>query len=62
LDKYVNDLKKGAKITIKEELLKEEKAEGAKPEAQGKTENAAKPEAQDAAGKPEAKDAAAPKK
>jgi peptidyl-prolyl cis-trans isomerase C len=62
LDKYVNDLKKDAKITIKEELLKEEKAEGAKPEAQGKPENAAKPETPDAAGKPEAKDGLAPKK
>jgi peptidyl-prolyl cis-trans isomerase C len=62
LDKYVNDLKKGAKITIKEELLKEEKTEGVKPEAPGKPENAAKPETQDAGGKPEAKDAVAPKK
>jgi peptidyl-prolyl cis-trans isomerase C len=62
LDKYVNDLKKEAKITIKEDLLKEEKTEGVKPEAQGKLENAAKPEAQGAAGKPEAKDAVAPKK
>jgi peptidyl-prolyl cis-trans isomerase C len=62
LDKYVNDLKKGAKITIKEELLKEEKTEGVKPDAQGKPEDTAKPQAQDAAGKPEAKDTAAPKK
>jgi peptidyl-prolyl cis-trans isomerase C len=62
LDKYVNDLKKEAKITIKEELLKEEKAEGAKPEAPGKVEGAAKPEAPEKVSEPEKKDTAAPKK
>ena len=63
LDKYVNDLKKDAKITIKEELLKEEKADGgAKPEAQDKSESAAKPGTQEKVSKPEAKDGLAPKK
>jgi peptidyl-prolyl cis-trans isomerase C len=51
LDKYIEELKKNAKITINEELLKEKAAAGsATPEAKD-----AKPEAKDV--KPEAKDA-----
>ena len=51
LDKYISDLKKDAKITIKEELLKEEKPEGeTKSNVQDKTE------------KPGAKDTVQPKK
>ena len=73
LDKYVTELKKSAKITVKDELLKEDKTEGAKPEAQAnpesakpeaqvKPESAPKPEAQEKVGKPESKDTATPKK
>jgi len=50
LDKYIEDLKKNAKITINEDLLKDQAPAGAvKPEAKD-----AKPEAKDT--KPEAKD------
>ncbi len=66
LDKYVNDLKKEAKITVHEELLKEDKgAEGAaKPETQGKVESPAKPGpgAPEKVSEPEKKETAAPKK
>jgi hypothetical protein len=48
LDKYIEDLRKGSKITINEALLKEQAP--AKPESKD-----AKPEAKDV--KPEAKDA-----
>lgn len=56
LDKYIEDLKKGSKITINEALLKEQAPPAVKPEgAEGKPEaKDAKPEAKDA--KPEAKD------
>ena len=59
LDKYIEDLKKGSKITINEALLKEQAPPAAKPEgAEGKPETKdAKPEVKDA--KPEAKDAPA---
>ncbi|MHB8110104.1 MAG: foldase protein PrsA [Syntrophorhabdaceae bacterium] len=54
LDKYIEDLKKNSKITIHEELLKEQaSAPGTKPESKD-----AKPEAKDA--KPELKDAPKP--
>lgn len=57
LEKYINELKKEAKITIKEELLKEEKPEeGAKPEA------STKPEAQEKIEKQGAKDTVPSKK
>jgi len=59
LDKYIEDLKKGSKITINEALLKEQAPPAAKPEgAEGKPEaKDAKPEVKEA--KPEAKDAPA---
>jgi peptidyl-prolyl cis-trans isomerase C len=54
LDKYIEDLKKNSKITIHEELLKEQAgAPGTKPESKE-----SKPEAKDA--KPELKDAPKP--
>lgn len=72
LEKYIEDLKKNAKITINEALLKEDKAEppakaeaAEKPEAQQKTETPqktdapAKPEPQ---GKPQTKEEPQPKK
>lgn len=63
LEKYINELKKEAKITIKEELLKEEKPEeGAKPEASAKPGASVKPEAQEKIEKQGAKDTAPSKK
>lgn len=55
LEKYIADLKSGAKITINEELLKEEKAE-APPPAQGKPDKPEKAET------PAKKETAPPKK
>jgi parvulin-like peptidyl-prolyl isomerase len=46
LEKYIEDLKKAAKITINEDLLKEEKP--AAPEKQEKTEKPKTPEKQEA--------------
>ncbi len=51
LDKYIEELKKSAKITINEELLKDQTPAAAAPQPESKT---AKPEAKEA--KPEAKD------
>ncbi|MCX5804938.1 MAG: peptidylprolyl isomerase [Proteobacteria bacterium] len=77
LEKYINGLKKESKITIKEELLKEEKSDsaakpeaGAKPEAkpeagakpEAKTEAGAKPETQEKVEKQQTKEIAPAKK